>query len=573
MDQVPLITSSTQVPLEHFWRGVLVYFNRPNVVNRKLAAVAPLIFCKISLNCPDIKQLRDIFTWESLIYEIRKLKDSQVTPQFIRNITEIYDKSATIKETNFETLHNCYEGTYVSIRQLFPRKGNEKCFEIVIFDKDTQTATFFAPQEQNSQIIAPRFPYHIQLTKSGNLCINLNNFEDADTTSAEWLADKLFPKLLKWGENDIDETSIIKSLSLIVPNKYCELYSELKLKYGKSLVEKWPQNAQTDPQKYVFEDIAIATYLICLWEQLGVQNVDFVDCGCGNGLLVYILNQEGFKGCGFDIRSRKVWEIYGDQADLRIGTVTPESIFSDSTWLIGNHSDELTPWIPIIALNSSPKTNFFVLPCCPYELSGRKYVRINAALSQYGDYLDYVKNISTMCGFTTSIDKLRIPSTKRTCLVGIRNNTNLDEIRQKVEEFVGGHKFVPRNPVEKVRNCTRLDPDLKERIIKLVVEELLQTQCILDGSEWNQGGTVSLGELSKKIAVKDLKSLKCEFGGLQTLLKNHRYIFDVQKGAVTLRAPLSLNETSKYKDKPCWFYRNHPNRCFFSADSCAYKHI
>ncbi|EFA09658.1 probable tRNA (uracil-O(2)-)-methyltransferase [Tribolium castaneum] len=576
MEEVPLVRSCTQVPLENFWKAVLVYHNRPHVINRKLAAIVPLIFCKITLNCPGVKRLRDVFTWESLIYEVRKLPDlSQITPQFIKNITEIYDKKATVEETALETLDNCYEGTFLSIRQLLSRKNNEKCLEIAIFDKDTQTVTFLAAQEQTSPIIAPRFPYHIHLTKSGHLTIILNEFEIAETASAEWLADKLFPKLMKWSENDISDDSVIKSLSLVAPSDYCTLYSELKVKYGRDLVEKWPQKAKTDPQKYVFEDIAIAAYLISLWRHLKTENINFVDCGCGNGLLVYILNKEGFKGCGFDIRSRQVWEIYGGEADLRTGAVTPESIYPDATWLIGNHSDELTPWIPIIALNSSPKTNFFVLPCCPYDLSGRKYVRINAALSQYGDYLDYVKNISTMCGFTTSVDKLRIPSTKRTCLVGNKNEPELEETRQKMKEFVekNTRDFVPRAAVEKVRNCTRLDPDLKKKIINLIVDELLQTPCDSEISDWKTGGTMSLEELSQKISSEDRKALKNECGGLQTLIKNHRYIFELRKTWVTLRAPQTLKQTDKYKDKPCWFHENYPYGCLHSAEICCYKHV
>ena len=32
-------------------------------------------------------------------------------------------------------------------------------------------------------------------------------------------------------------------------------------------------------------------------------------------------------------------------------TITPstESVYPESDWLIGNHSDELTPWIPVMA--------------------------------------------------------------------------------------------------------------------------------------------------------------------------------------------------------------------------------
>lgn len=36
---------------------------------------------------------------------------------------------------------------------------------------------------------------------------------------------------------------------------------------------------------------------------------------------------------------------------LKEGSITPsdKTLFPDVDWLIGNHSDELTPWIPVIA--------------------------------------------------------------------------------------------------------------------------------------------------------------------------------------------------------------------------------
>ena len=60
----------------------------------------------------------------------------------------------------------------------------------------------------------------------------------------------------------------------------------------------------------------------------------------------------------------------------------PESVY-DTEWLIGNHSDELTPWIPVIAFNSSPRTNFFILPCCPFDFRG-KFRRNGASETIFG---------------------------------------------------------------------------------------------------------------------------------------------------------------------------------------------
>ena len=52
---------------------------------------------------------------------------------------------------------------------------------------------------------------------------------------------------------------------LLVPKiLYQDTYYALKQKYGKYWVENWPE--ETDPQKHVFEDIGIATWLKLLWK-------------------------------------------------------------------------------------------------------------------------------------------------------------------------------------------------------------------------------------------------------------------------------------------------------------------
>ena len=91
------------------------------------------------------------------------------------------------------------------------------------------------------------------------------------------------------------------------------------------------------------KDIAIASYLLCLFK----QNDSFVDIGCGNGLLVYLLNEEGHTGYGVDLRRRKIWSRF-ENVDLREEAVLPESTYKVD-WILGNHTDELTPWVPVIS--------------------------------------------------------------------------------------------------------------------------------------------------------------------------------------------------------------------------------
>lgn len=76
--------------------------------------------------------------------------------------------------------------------------------------------------------------------------------------------------------------------------------------------------------------------------------------GCGNGLLVYLLALENVPVLGLDVRKRKIWDKFSPIAELHNVSLDPTSsnsmeLLKDVDFLIGNHSDELTPWVPIIA--------------------------------------------------------------------------------------------------------------------------------------------------------------------------------------------------------------------------------
>jgi tRNASer (uridine44-2'-O)-methyltransferase len=61
----------------------------------------------------------------------------------------------------------------------------------------------------------------------------------------------------------------------------------LKEKYAANLIANWKESS--DAEKSVHEDLGIAAYLSCLWQG---KTTSFVDLGCGNGLLVFILTSE-----------------------------------------------------------------------------------------------------------------------------------------------------------------------------------------------------------------------------------------------------------------------------------------
>lgn len=270
-----------------------------------------------------------------------------------------------------------------------------------------------------------------------------------------------------------------------------------------------------------------------------------------------------------------------------MSTILPssETVYPDTDWIIGNHSDELTPWIPVMAARSSPKCNFFLLPCCCYEFNGKKYQRRNSSLSQYSDYLHYIEDIINICDFECEIDKLRIPSTKRICLIGRKRKiNNFEEIDKKIMEYINSQSnnknndwidnYKPREDKEIVRNCTKLDKNLTNTIVKKVFDHLIVSKNFVNSAEdklWNRGRSVSLPDLVQIITKDELKQLKKECGGLQTLLKNHHFIFEVVSGSVQLRLPI-VKRTDRLKTRDCWFFKNHPDGCYLNDENCSYLH-
>jgi hypothetical protein len=52
---------------------------------------------------------------------------------------------------------------------------------------------------------------------------------------------------------------------LVSKDIYLAEYARVKARHAHYWIEHWPE--KTDPGKFVFEDIAIATWLLCLWEE------------------------------------------------------------------------------------------------------------------------------------------------------------------------------------------------------------------------------------------------------------------------------------------------------------------
>ncbi|KAF7799044.1 hypothetical protein EIP86_010274 [Pleurotus ostreatoroseus] len=284
----------------------------------------------------------------------------------------------------------------------------------------------------------------------------------------------------------------------ILPREpYQDLYLVMRERH-KHLVNEWHE--VTDPLKHVFEDIGIATFLILLWKDMYASQGQkseandslegepwkywprppggFVDLGCGNGLLTHILVSEGYEGYGIDLRARTSWAHYpqATQDALRVEALDP-TMLSESgapraplekgAFLIGNHADELTPWVPLLSTLYSA-SGYLSIPCCswsfdsryerskctPYPVSGPfdDFVESlnlggdGSNASAYSMYRIWLASLSYHCGWKVESETLRIPSTRNWALVG-RSHTWTDD--QGAEEAIQNVKEIVQNVRER----------------------------------------------------------------------------------------------------------------------------
>ena len=220
----------------------------------------------------------------------------------------------------------------------------------------------------------------------------------------------------------------------------------------------------------------------------------FIDLGCGNGLLTHILISEGYTGYGFDLRARTSWTHYPQttQSHLLVRALDPtaptknspmnhrQQIFRDpisssqppdtgnnneeeekaigtiynggeggshdcvedpvddllptGCFLIGNHADELTPWIPLLATRYLA-SGYLSIPCCAWSFDARfdrardaPFCAVDteslnlgaegAAGSSYALYRVWLAALSVHCGWAVEVEMLRIPSTRNWAIVG-----------------------------------------------------------------------------------------------------------------------------------------------------------
>ena len=205
----------------------------------------------------------------------------------------------------------------------------------------------------------------------------------------------------------------------------------------------------------------------------------------------------------------------------------------------------------------------------------------------FRDHLDWLTELGEQAGFTVMEDRLRIPSTKRVCLVGRPCQPGPRPASLLAPLTAGPVTFTPRPKAEPVRNCTQVERGTVTAMVDRVAELCLQEERFLPGlsPHWNAGGCLGLGAVATRLQETglDLSALAGECGGLQTLLRNQHSVFVVERGTVRLRVPGSDTTRQRrgkarpatelrVKTKPCWHHANHPHGCPLPAELCSWIH-
>lgn len=313
MDFTTIVSQESGANASQFCKAVNIWLHNPQIANRKILASSEIL--DIEVSCDILEFFKRIYALDISALTIDQRDDI--------NIAKLLNALHVSEETS-DTQHNRNIRLYVT-KQL-PRMPHifSAGIEFLLLEKQKNCIiNIHKPFVTDKRFLGPRMAYMIQQEADKFTSLGVYKLQNIvhEQSSIEWLEKKLFPCILRWMRNESRSASTLSSLSFVSSEKYAKLYCELKEKYGTKLINNWPEN--TDPLKFVYEDIAIAAYLLLLWEkerlEKGTNDLQsFLDLGCGNGLLVYILFNEGYRGLGIDLRRRKIWDLYPSETPLKV---------------------------------------------------------------------------------------------------------------------------------------------------------------------------------------------------------------------------------------------------------------
>ncbi|KRX82868.1 putative tRNA (uracil-O(2)-)-methyltransferase, partial [Trichinella sp. T6] len=507
-------------------------------------------------------------------------------------------ENPSIPERTMATFTRCgatADGGTFRKRKLIDRTGG--CFVEYMWESDDRFIC--VPTSDDSEHCFYSRPYGVEMNTDKNDGVKVLQAFVFETSESEGAVDdddqklleifscKLLKAMHRWISHKKGSLKLSNTLSLVNQERFWAHYRKLKANYARSLINDWTERSPAE--KTVFEDISIAAYLLTIWEEERIEKgttkmQSFVDLGCGNGLLVYLLNSEGHSGFGVDQRKRNIWD--------KFSSVSHETIMLE---LSGNahrfHRQLGLAWQAELDYKQSRGS----IDTLDSNLGDK---RQHNGQSHYRSYLLYIQEIMNSLDFSVNQDLLRIPSTKRICFVG-RREKPCENVELKVEAVLSQPCGRPLHvsSIEKLadnsdkksntgendpsRNCNNLPRSFTDELVYRIAAYLLQTKRLkrirLDKQRvltWNLGGEAKISDCLLLLDAEEKLMMKNMFGGFKTLLKNNHQTFQIQAGKVRLRdwSTVEIKHKEMKKTKPCWFDSTHPNGCPLTSDKCPFLH-
>ncbi|KAF3918090.1 hypothetical protein ABW21_db0207363 [Orbilia brochopaga] len=336
------------------------------------------------------------------------------------------------------------QSIWVFEKQLGPGDDDEAAcqpFLIVLvphFSTEPSEGPFYLPNARAVAVQVAGWVLSIHRLVEGSKCSTSSVSPDADPDRSQRMLNKLMGVLKKRYEHP-EYIKRVHHDTVISRERYHSVYQNLKAKHADRLCRIFASNGYDGKGcrevDKIFEEVGIASFCICLWENMyrhpsgngrtgsetgelasedGERSrppfVGFVDLGCGSGVLTDVLLREGWPGYGIDARSRKIWKSFGEDVQgclvesilipyvvaMDDGETAAEAAvpvpslsfagfyrlagseqvyhsgrFPEGTFLICNHGDELTAWTPLLA--SLSECPFLAIPCCSFNLAGKRF--------------------------------------------------------------------------------------------------------------------------------------------------------------------------------------------------------
>jgi len=242
---------TTQIAFQH---AIKIYINKPQVVNKWVAGSVIDANLKIdslqSLN----ESLKTILSSDRcLLFEIR---------EFISKSSKIFEnlKYIIINDLNHENYLFCP----LNLSDVDKKYSSIRFCHLLQYDSNRQQINLYIGEENKLN----------EETRAKNLL------------QIKWLTENLMPKLANWCLNVQTNTYVscakLNTLTLYdnMVEDYMKLYQRLKEVYYLRFADSWFELTNTCPEKYIHEDISIATYLILAWNHLKFKPKCFVGKLC-----------------------------------------------------------------------------------------------------------------------------------------------------------------------------------------------------------------------------------------------------------------------------------------------------